>query len=375
VRRIAVTGAEGFIGSNLVQGLSRLEGVDIIRVEKRDDGPALGKILEGAHVVFHLAGINRPEITGGEFGDNPGFTERLLSALENVAAGALIVYASSTQAELDNPYGASKRSAENLLLSFKERVSAKVLIFRLPNVFGKWAKPGYNSVVATFCSNIAHGKKIEIHDPDAPLRLVYIDTIVNTFCRLAEERDIPQGPYLEIGEEHRTTVGELANILRAFYAIRNNGVIPDLARPLVRYLYATYTSYIPEDELAYSLPMHTDQRGSLFELVKTASSGQIFVSTTKPGIIRGNHFHDTKCEKFCVVRGKGLIRLRHVVTGATRSYDVSGDDVRIVDIPPGFAHSISNVGTEDMITLFWASEVFDSKRPDTFSADAERGNG
>jgi UDP-2-acetamido-2,6-beta-L-arabino-hexul-4-ose reductase len=278
-----------------------------------------------------------------------------------------LVLASSVQAELDNPYGHSKKQAEEAVLRYHADSSAPVYIYRLPNVFGKWSRPNYNTVVATFCHNVSRSIPVQVSHPDRPLHLVYIDDVVHAFVAIAsrQRHDMMRTRY-EVGPVYATTVGALHDLIVSFHEGRKQSLIPDLSNPFTKYVYSTYTSFLDTHTLGYPVEMKHDDRGWLFELVKSPYAGQIFVSRTKPGITRGNHYHDTKIEKFCVIQGEGVIRFRHVLGDQIIEYPVNDRAISIVDIPPGYTHSIENTSAGDMITLFWANEIFDAERPDTY---------
>jgi UDP-2-acetamido-2,6-beta-L-arabino-hexul-4-ose reductase len=365
VQRVVVTGATGFIGRNLMVALGRVEGVHAAGFDQADSRRSLMKALLEAHVVFHLAGVNRPPDTAEFHAGNVGFTEDVCGILRDAAARPVIVLSSSTQAELDNPYGRSKRAAEGVLTAWAGETGGDAVIYRLPNVFGKWGRPNYNSVVITFCHNVAHGIPIRVDNPDAPMTLVHVDDVVAEFLRVL---DAPPE-----GLERRTvsplahiTVGQLAARVRAFRAAQHSPDLPDLSAHFDRALFSTYLSYLDPIDLVFGLASHADERGDLAELLREHHAGQVFVSHTIPGVTRGNHYHNRKTERFMVICGEGLIRLRRLATAEVLEYRVGGTDPKAVIIPPGTVHSIENVGRSDMITLFWASDVLDPARPDTY---------
>jgi UDP-2-acetamido-2,6-beta-L-arabino-hexul-4-ose reductase len=369
--KVLVTGAKGFIGKNLVVALRR-GGVEVDEIDVDSSPDDLLAGVAGAAVVYHLAGINRPEHEEEFQTGNVGSLEAVFSAIERQVSanpGAerpLIALSSSTQAERDNPYGRTKRAAEDTLAAYCHRTSSPAAIYRLPGVFGKWCRPNYNSVVATFCHNIARDLPITVLDRANVLRLVYVDDVVKAFLGLLGSPQPAGGRFQEAEPSFIANLGEIADTLHAFRASRAKLIVPDFSDPFIKRLYATYLSYLPEGEFAYRLDKKEDPRGSLAELLKAPSFGQLFVSRTKPGITRGNHYHDTKTEKFCVLEGEALIRFRHIRGGEVSTYRVSGQEFRVVDIPPGYTHSIENVGGTEMVVLFWASEPFDSANPDTY---------
>lgn len=367
MKKILVTGSKGFIGKNLIEALNRLDDVAVREFDIDDAVDKLKQYLGEAEVVFHLAGTNRPQREEEYETGNSGFTETIVEYLDNMNKNTTIVMSSSIQAELDNPYGRSKRKAEDILIKYSEKTGAKVCIYRLPNVFGKWCRPNYNSVVATFCYNISHDLDIAISDPNKELQLVYIDDVVQAFMSVltgSEEHNIDN--YYVIKRVFRITLGELAKKIYTFKDIRKSLIMPDLGDDLTKFLHATYLSYLDKDALAYSPEMKIDNRGNLFELLKSEHVGQIFISKSHKGVIRGNHYHNTKIEKFCVIQGTALIKLRSIVDNEILLYHVTGDKIEVVDIPPGYTHSIENTGIGELITLFWSNQIFDPKNPDTY---------
>jgi UDP-2-acetamido-2,6-beta-L-arabino-hexul-4-ose reductase len=318
-------------------------------------------------VVYHLAGVNRPEKIDDFETGNVDVTRTIVSVLEKLSRKPYIVMSSSTQAELDNPYGKSKKKAEEVLLEYSKKTGAKIFIYRLPGVFGKWSKPNYNTVVATFCYNIARGLDIAISDRNSEIELVYIDDVVNEFINLLNTHcDIGYSHYYGINKTFKVTLGELADKIYQLHDIRNSLMVPDLSGDFMKYLHATYASFLDEKDFSYPLKGKVDNRGCLFELIKSEYFGQIFVSKTHKGVIRGNHYHNSKVEKFCVIKGKAVIRFRNIITNESLAYHVSDEKIEIVDIPPGYTHSIENVSDGAMIVLFWANQILDQNNPDTY---------
>jgi UDP-2-acetamido-2,6-beta-L-arabino-hexul-4-ose reductase len=361
---VLVTGARGFIGRNLAAHLQARGGCVVTKFEVDNSAEDLRAALENADVVYHLAGVNRPE-NAEEFElGNAELTRRICEILRALGCRPVIVMSSSVQAALDNPYGISKRHGEDALREFAAQSGAQVQIYRLKNVFGKWCRPNYNSVVATFCHNIANDLPIQISDPSREVELMYVDDVVTTFLsELAPHagsdgrREIPSV---------KLTLGDLAGRVEWFHDMRTSLLVPDFAVRFNQQLYATYLSYLPESARRQQLEIKSDQRGALAEFIKSRSFGQIFISRTKPGVTRGNHYHHTKTEKFLVVEGEGVIRMRQIEGSEVIEYHVRGEDFQVIDIPPGFAHLITNEGCGEMVTLFWASEIFDPDRPDTY---------
>lgn len=364
---VLVTGARGFVGRNLCEALRVRQGVTLSQVDLQDPPEVLDAALRAADVVFHLAGVNRPQREEEFAAGNADLTVRVCRGLEAAGRRARVVLTSSIQVERDNPYGRSKRAAEDALRAHAERTGAEAVVFRLKNLFGKWCRPDYNSVTATFCHRIARDLPVEISDPAAVVDLTYVDEVVAAFLALL---DGPARPGFRLADplpSTQVTLGDLAATIRSFRSHRQDLLMPDWSSPFVRALYATYLSHLPPDQLAYGLQIRADQRGSLAEFVKAPHLGQIFVSRTHPGVTRGNHFHHTKVEKFLVVGGEGTIRLRQIHGSEVIEHRVRAEEYRVVDIPPGYTHSIENTGTEELVTLFWSSEVFDPARPDTIA--------
>lgn len=371
-KTILVTGSLGFIGKHLMEALGRRAEVQPLGYDVENSPEELERALTQAEVIYHLAGVNRPQDPEEFRKGNVEFTRYICSSLRAHNRKPLIVLSSSIQAELENAYGSSKRQAEQILQEWSTEAHAPCVVFRLQNVFGKWCRPNYNSVVATFCHNIAHDLPISISDPNRALELVYIDDVVSAFLQLLE---IPWQGYAlrHISETFQVTLGELAKTIQGFRQSRRTLTLPSLADPFTRNLYATYLSYLSTPDFAYNLDIKADNRGALAEFMKSPHLGQIFVSRTKPGITRGNHYHHTKVEKFLVLNGDAVVRFRSIQPLPAESktgvieYHVSGKDFRVIDIPPGYTHSIENCGAEDLVVLFWASEPFDPAKPDTMA--------
>lgn len=369
MKSILITGAEGFLGSNLCAHLSQRKGLRLNLCGAHSTNDELRAWSSSADVIFHLAGVNRPKHVEEFETGNAGFTGMLVEAIAASGEKPHVIMSSSIQAALDNPYGRSKRQAEEILRQFSEKTGAPVSIFRLKNVFGKWCRPNYNSVTATFCHNIAHDMPVQISDPDHQVDLAYVDDVVNAFIQ--EMATTPERPSCMVDPDpipsHLITLGDLAAQIQFFRDMQVTQFLPDFSIPFNKQLYATYLSYVPRDRWEYGpQKIHTDDRGNLAELIKSPQFGQIFISRTKPGITRGMHYHHTKTEKFMVVAGEGLIRFRHVNETEVIEIRVRGEDYRIVEIPPGYTHSITNAGDTEMITVFWVCEMLDLDRPDTY---------
>ena len=364
--KILITGAKGFIGKNLVAELKNRKYTDILVYNRDTDPILLDEYCKEADFIFHLAGVNRPKEQSEFMEGNFGFTSTLLDILKKYKNNCPVMISSSTQAELDNPYGKSKKAGEDLLFNYSKETRAKVLVYRFPNVFGKWCRPNYNSAVATFCYNIAHGLPITVNDPSVIMNLVYIDDVVNELIYALEGKGNRNGDFYEVPVVHTVTLGEIVDLITIFRKSREERSIPDMSDKFTKKLYSTYLSYLPEDKFSYNLKMNIDNRGSFTEFIKTPDRGQVSVNISKPGITKGNHWHHTKNEKFLVVSGKGVIRFRKIDSDETIEYFVSGDNMEVVDIPTGYTHNIENLGDIDMVTIMWANELFDPEKPDTY---------
>lgn len=364
--KILVTGAKGFVGKNLIAELRNRGYKDIFEYSRDIDKSLLDKYTKECEFVFHLAGVNRPKDQKEFMEGNFGFTSELLDLLKKHDNKAPVLITSSIQAERDNPYGKSKKAAEDLLFTYGEDTEAKVLVYRLANLFGKWSRPNYNSVVSTFCYNIARGLDIQINDPEVELELCYIDDVVKEFIKAMEGNPTVEGKFCIVPVAHKIKLGKLAELIQGFKESRNDLSIPNMNDPLTKKLYSTYLSYLPEDSFSYELKMNVDDRGSFTEFIRTPERGQVSVNISKPGITKGNHWHHTKNEKFLVVSGEGLIRFRKIDSDEIIAYRVSGEKLEVVDIPTGYTHSIVNVGDTDMVTIMWANECFDPENPDTY---------
>ena len=363
--RILITGGRGFLGRNLAVHLLERKDCETTIFDQGDSAEDLRNSLLEADVIFHLAGVNRPHNPIDFETGNAGLSEHVCQILREGRHSPKIVFSSSIQAELDNPYGVSKAKAEDALRQFASETGACVRIYRLKNLFGKWCRANYNSVTATFCHNIANDLPITVSDPAREVELSYVDDVVAAFLTEIDGRKSEAETGAEI-PVYSIQLGDLAGRIQAFHEMRSTLVLPDFADWFNRALYATYLSYVPPAARRHNLEIKSDARGSLAEFIKGKHFGQIFVSRTKPGVTRGNHYHHTKTEKFFVVQGDGLIRMRAVEGGLIEEYPVTGNAYQVIDIPPGFTHSITNVGTGEMVTLFWSSEIFDPNRPDTY---------
>ncbi|WP_054942743.1 NAD-dependent epimerase/dehydratase family protein [Paenibacillus ihuae] len=367
MKTVLVTGAYGFIGRNLVASLNRRDDIEVMKVDSKHSLQELEEYALKADFIYHLAGINRPENTEEFMTGNLGVTQHLINILISNGKNTPILLSSSIQAEQDNPYGNSKRAAEEAISAYGDQKGASTFIYRLPNVFGKWSKPNYNSVVATWCYNISREIPIQVNNPEAEVNLVYIDDVVESFIAAMDTLSgTNSSGYCDISRSFNVKLKDLEASLVSFKESRNTLVISSLKSDFERFLYSTYLSYLPEDNFGYDLEMKHDNRGWLAEFIKTEHSGQVFISRTKPGITRGNHWHHTKVEKFLVIEGEAVVKFRQIEGEEILEYPVNGLSLRVIDIPPGYTHSITNTGTSDVITLFWANELFNPEKPDTY---------
>lgn len=364
--RVLVTGANGFIGRNLLAYFAERSDIEVDSYTRRSTDEELVAALARAEFVFHLAGVNRPKDDAEFSTGNLGLTRKLCDAAAAHGRRLPILFASSAQVERDNLYGQSKREAESALIEYQRQTGNLVYIFRLPNVFGKWCRPNYNSAVATFCHNIARDLPIRINDHSAPVTLAYIDDVVDEFVEILQGKP-SDAPYCKLSKTYVTTVGEVAAMLQAFRASRSTLVTERVGRGLARALYATYVSYLPPDAFAYEIPKYGDPRGVFVEMLKTKDSGQFSFFTAHPGVTRGGHYHHSKTEKFLVIRGKARFRFRHIVSDERHELETSGERPQVVETVPGWTHDITNIGEEEMIVMLWANEIFDRQKPDTFA--------
>ncbi|VTU18950.1 UDP-2-acetamido-2,6-beta-L-arabino-hexul-4-ose reductase [Variovorax sp. PBL-E5] len=371
--RVLVTGADGFIGKNLRQALAERQDVEFVSFEADNDVAELPAMLQGVDFVFHLAGVNRPQDPKEFAIGNRGLTEALCDAIcRQIDAGGKkvsVALTSSIQAAQDNPYGQSKLGAEQAVIAAAASHGFKAHVFRLPNVFGKWCRPNYNSAVATFCHNVARGLPITVRDPAAPLTLVYIDDLVARFIQLLDGADaaVDAEGFSTVAPQYTTTVGEIADLIQRFRKSRETLVTERVGSGLVRALYSTYVSALPVEEFKYAVPSHGDPRGVFVEMLRTPDSGQFSYFTAHPGITRGGHYHHSKTEKFLVIKGRARFKFRQIQTQETYELVTSGDKAEIVETVPGWTHDITNIGDDEMVVMLWANELFDRERPDTFA--------
>lgn len=372
--KILITGAKGFVGKNLIWELRNRGYKDLFAYDIDSTEEELTYYAKECDFVYHLAGVNRPKDEKEFMEGNFGFTSVLLQKLRENGNKAPILITSSIQAELDNPYGKSKKAGEDLMFAYGKETGAKAIVYRLPNVFGKWCRPNYNSGVATFCNNIANDLEIKVNDPTVIMNLVYIDDVIEEFIAALEGKENKVGQFCMVPTVHTISLGRIVELLYSFKESRKTLNVPDISNEFEKKLYSTYLSYLPENGFAYPLKMNTDERGSFTEFIKTPDRGQVSVNISKPGITKGKHWHHTKNEKFLVVKGQGCIRFRQIDSDKVIEYHVSGEELTVVDIPTGYTHDITNEGTEDMITIMWANEAFDSNKPDTYHMEVEISN-
>ena len=366
--KVLITGSNGFIGKNLKLHLSQFKEIELICFNKNDDESSLPDILKKVDFLFHFAGINRSKNIDEFEKVNSNFTERLCKIIKNINRKISIVYTSSIQVKDENPYGKSKKNAENILIKLKKEIRSNIYIFRLPNVFGKWSRPNYNSVVATFCYNICRNIPIKIVDENKKLELVYIDDVIKSFVKLINNynQGLEKKNFYIIHPTYNLTVGDLAKKLYAFKKMQSTGNMENVGTGLTRALYSTYISYLPKEKFSYPLISNKDHRGSFVEIIKTPNHGQFSFFTALPGITRGSHYHHTKTEKFLVVKGKAKFKFLHMDEQIKYELNVNSDKPEIVETIPGWSHSITNIGEEELIVFLWSNEIFDSKKPDTY---------
>ena len=364
--KVLITGANGFIAQNLYVQLCERKDIEVLRFSREDNLFSLKEMLLQADFVFHLAGVNRPENPNDYKSGNVDLTQAVCDGI--VASGRKIpvLYTSSSQAELENDYGISKLAAENALMDFSDKQNIPVHLFRLPNVFGKWARPNYNSAVATFCHNISRNLPIQINNPDAVINLVYIDDVIAHFIAVMER--VKHGtPFVAVEPTYSITVGQLADQLVAFRDSRHSLITEAVGAGLTRALYSTYLSYLPPQQFTYEVPKYGDARGVFVEMLKTRDAGQFSYFTAHPGITRGGHYHHSKTEKFLVIKGEACFRFRHVVSGEFYELFTSGEKPEIVETVPGWTHDVTNIGSDEMMVMLWANEIFDRQHPDTYT--------
>jgi UDP-2-acetamido-2,6-beta-L-arabino-hexul-4-ose reductase len=366
--KILVTGANGFVAQNLKIHLSERKEIVLVPFTRMNDFTELSPLLCDVDFIFHLAGVNRPEDPKEFMMGNVDLTRELCNAI--IASGRTIpvIYTSSIQASQNNSYGISKQVAEDLLFDLQNSTGNPIHVFRLPNVFGKWCKPNYNSVVATFCYNLTHDLPIKINDSTTLIKLVYVEDVIDRFIQIMDgaDRDVDDNGFETLYPQYTTTVGELAHQLQAFKDSRANLITERVGAGLVRALYSTYVSYFPSNSFSYPVPLYGDARGVFVEMLKTPDCGQISYFTAHPGITRGGHYHHSKTEKFLVIKGVARFKFRQMYTAEEFELVVNGGVPTIVETIPGWTHDLTNIGGEEMVVMLWANEIFDRTHPDTY---------
>lgn len=377
--KILVTGAHGFVGKNLcatlyniADGKDKTRGINeeiaVFEYDIDTDPALLDEYCRECDFVFHLAGVNRPQNQEEFMQGNFGFTSKLLECLKKYGNTCPVMISSSIQAALDNPYGLSKKAGEDLIFDYGKQTGARVLVYRFPNLFGKWCRPNYNSAVATFCNNIANDLPITVNDRSVLMTLCYIDDVVDELILALKGQETRDGDFCMVSVEHKITLGEIVDLIYSFNEQPQTLIIPEI--PLGSFekkLYSTYLSYLPKGKVSFPLKMNIDARGSFTELLKTVNCGQVSINISKPGITKGQHWHNTKWEFFIVVAGKGLVEQRKIGSDEVLRFYVSGDKIEAVHMLPGYTHNIINLSdSESLVTVMWANESFDPQRPDTF---------
>lgn len=365
---VLVTGSKGFMGKHICIELIKNAEINLFEFDRENSEMELEQFIKNADWIIHLAGEMRPKNNSDYYSVNLGLTELITNIIRKENSNCSIIFASSTQSTLNNDYGISKLEAERVLLKLQAEHGNKVAIFRLTNAFGKWGKPNYNSVVSTFCYNISHNLPITISDREKVVNFIYIDDIVKTFIGIVNgEKSFHTNDYNSIMPEYPVSIGRLADLIYSFKETRVNLSVPSVNDEFEAKLYATYLSFLPEDDFSYKLKANSDKKGGFFaEFIKAPNSGQIGINVAKPGVVKGNHYHHTKSEKYLVIKGECEIKLRKIGTDNILIYKVSDSEFEVVDIPPGYVHSITNIGSCDSITLIWASELYYNSDTDTF---------
>lgn len=364
--KVLITGANGFVGKNLISNLSLNKEIEIFKYDKDSTLDDLDKYTKECDFVYHLAGVNRPKNVEEFIEENLNFTVTLLEKLKKHNNKCPIMLSSSIQAELDNDYGKSKKAAEDLILKYGKDNNIKTYVFRFTNLFGKWCRPNYNSVVATWCYNIANNLEIQIDDESKELTLCYIDDVCNQLIKCLDNNETRNEDYCYVPINYTKTLGEIASLIKSFKENSKSIMVPSTGDTFIKKLYATYISYVPLSEMVVDLTEHRDERGLFCELVRTKECGQVSISTTNPYVVRGGHYHNTKMERFIVVKGKAKIEFENVIDHTKVEFEVSGDKLQYVTIPVGYQHKINNIGNDELILILWANEVFDTETPDTY---------
>lgn len=367
--KIGITGSDGFIGKNLLERLSRIKDLEVLTFTKKSSLSDLEFLVRNVSVIFHLAGVNRSHDDNEFISVNKNLTQIIVGLIEKHKAKTTIVYTSSIHVNKDDIYGVSKLEGEVILKRYANRSQSKVYIYRLPNIFGKWSRPNYNTVIATWCYNISRDLPVLVHDKNKRLDLIYIDDLINNFITHID-KNIESGVlYPEIIPVYKKKIGDIYDLLISFKDIRSNSLIPSVGSGFSRALYATYLSFLPTNKFIYNIEVFNDDRGSFYEVIKTQDNGQVSISTTAPGVTRGNHYHNTKNEKFIVIKGEAIISLRHIYSDERIDHKVSGENLQVVEIIPGYTHCITNTGDCDMILLLWSNEIYNQNKSDTYAME------
>lgn len=364
--KVLITGASGFVGKNLVSNLSLREDVEVYQYDRESSLDDLKKYVKDCDFVYHLAGVNRPENTEEFMEGNFGFTSILLDYLVEAGNKCPILISSSIQAELDNPYGKSKKAGEDLIFKYGKDNGVDVFVYRFPNLFGKWCRPNYNSVIATWCYNVSHNLDIVVNDRSVELNLAYIDDVCKELINCLEHKETREGDFCIVPTTYKRNLGEISDLIKSFKENALGIMVPSTGDVFTKKLYATYISYVPLEEMVVDLVEHRDNRGVFCECVRTRECGQVSISTTNSGVVRGGHYHHTKMERFIVVKGRAKIEFEHVLDHSKIEFEVSGDKLQYVNIPVGYQHSINNIGDDELILFIWANELFDPEVPDTY---------
>ena len=364
--KILITGSNGFVGRNLISNLSLNKELEIYKYDIESTLEDLDRYTKDCDFVYHLAGVNRPQDSKEFMKGNFGFTTTLLEYLKKNNNKCPIMISSSIQAELNNDYGKSKKAGEDLLFQYGKDNNVKIFVYRFPNLFGKWCRPNYNSVIATWCYNVSHNIDIKVDDPTKELNLAYIDDVCKELIKCLDNKETKNGEYCIVPILYKKSLGEISSLIRSFKMNDRGIMVPSTGDEFTKDLYATYISYVPLEELVVDLEEHRDNRGVFCELVRTKEAGQVSVSTTNPNIVRGGHYHNTKMERFIVIKGKAKIKFEHVIDHNKYEFEVSGDKLQYVTIPVGYQHSINNIGNDELVLILWANELFDPEISDTY---------
>lgn len=370
--KILVTGSNGFIGKNLISNLTLYKNIEILKFDRSKTLEQLDEYTKECDFVFHLAGVNRVKNSREFTKNNVELTNNLINLLIKNNNKCPVMVSSSIQAELENDYGKSKKSVEDLIFNYGKENNVKVFVYRFSNVFGKWCKPNYNSVIATWCYNIANDKPIKIDDTNKLITLTYIDDVCSELIKCLEEKETRKDKYCIVPTSYTKTLGEILELIQNFKLNENNIIVPPTGDTFVKDMYATYISYVPIKNLIVDLNNHKDDRGSFCELIRTKESGQVSMSTTNVNVMRGGHYHNTKMERFIVIKGKAKIEFENIMDHSKYEIIVSDEKLQYVTIPVGYQHKINNISNGELILILWANELFDLDNPDTFIMEDDK---